>query len=84
MISEIETEKPKYLVAVHIITSWLFKPNSNMYIFEWMKNYIKNNNYVITGIIDLYSDCIIYIWDADALKYKPRSIYFIQVYERKY
>jgi len=83
MIQEIELAKPKYLIYIHISTSWMATPNSTKYIFDWINPFLQNNHYKIIGIADIFSDKTIYQWDNDAFFYHPRSEFYVQIFEKK-
>ncbi|HIJ70679.1 MAG TPA: hypothetical protein HPP87_04860 [Planctomycetes bacterium] len=82
MISEIEAVSPKFLILVHIPSSWAAGPDSNQHIFDWFNSYC-NNHYVEIGLIDIYPEHTIYRWNDQAGGYEPRSKDRILVFERK-
>jgi 4-amino-4-deoxy-L-arabinose transferase-like glycosyltransferase len=82
MIKEVENSLPKFVVLVHVSTSWLIGPNSKMYIFDWTKKYINYKDFKMVGIIDIASNVTVYKWDSEVSGYKPKSPYFIYVFER--
>lgn len=83
MIEEIESAKPKFIVLVPIDTSWLIRPESEKYIFDWIENYLKRN-YTLVGIVDILSpDVTIFKWYDDAMNYTVRSAFHMTIYERK-
>ena len=82
-ITQITQAKPKYVVFVNVSTSWLRQPYSNMTIFNWADNYLKNY-YQLVGIVDMLEKYDIrYIWDEHVIGYVPVSDYFIVIYKRK-
>lgn len=82
MIREIESKNPKFFIDVKISTSWLGRPDSEKYIFDWAKRYI-SENYNLVGIVDIFDDITIYKWGKDVENYKPQSMYGVYIYERK-
>lgn len=83
MAKEIEKNKPKYMVLVGIGMSWLERPNSEKFIFQWANEYI-SKNYKLVGRVDVLSN------DISSLKvreqfdtYKPQSENVIYVFEKK-
>jgi hypothetical protein len=83
MIEEIEKAQPEYLVFVNIPTSWLVKPDSERYIFNWFSGYSKKN-FSLVGVVEILSNMRTeYRWDNEAADYSPRSPYFLCVYKRK-
>lgn len=82
MISEIEAESPKFLIFVHIPTSWLMDSDSELLIFDWFEQYCQKY-YIDVGVIDIYPDHTVYRWNEEAIGYIPRSKNRIFVFERK-
>jgi hypothetical protein len=83
MVEEIEKARPKYLVFVNVVASWLVRRNSVAYIFDWYKEYTATN-FDLVGVIDILSRTqTVYRWDNEAANYSPRSIHFLYVYKRK-
>jgi hypothetical protein len=52
MIREIEAARPKYLVSVAIVYSWLRRPDSAEAIFNWANEYMLQN-YTATGFVNI-------------------------------
>lgn len=83
MIREVMSSNPKFIVVVHIATSWLMRPESEKYIFGWMNNYVRQN-YVLVGVADIISpDLTVYKWYADTANYKVLSPAYLLLYERR-
>ena len=83
MASEVESSRPKFIVAVKINSSWLAHPQSEKFIFDWLNGYIPRN-YTLVGIADIISpDRTIYKWHGDASIYTVRSQNNILVFERR-
>jgi dolichyl-phosphate-mannose-protein mannosyltransferase len=83
MGSEIEANKPEYLVLVMYRYSWLFHDSSDTEILGWVTKYAKES-YERTGLINMQPDGqSIYLWGDDAKNYQGRLDQFIVVYKRK-
>lgn len=83
MIEEIETARPKFLVFVSVPTSWLLRPRSERLIFRWFDDY-QQKYYRKVGVVDILSRSpTIYLWDRSAVGYKPRSRFWLLVFQRK-
>ena len=82
LIQEIERSQPKYCIFTNMQFSWLRGPASPSIIFDWFEAYAKEH-YEMVGIIDLYSDTSLFIWDSDAARYTPGSDSYLVVYKRK-
>jgi hypothetical protein len=52
MICEIEGARPKYLVSVAMVYSWLRRPDSEPAIFTWANEYI-GQNYTAAGLVNI-------------------------------
>jgi len=82
MISEIEKNNPKYLLFIRIPVSWLTRPNSVTYIFDWFNKYVNDKHYKLKGLVDIGGNQSNYIWDKDVETYKPQSESRIYIFER--
>ena len=83
MIREIETARPKYVVAVNVETSWMVRPTSSQKFMDWGENYIRNF-YDLVGVIDIIdADQTRYVWDDKASGYSHVSNQFLTVFKRK-
>jgi hypothetical protein len=83
MISEIEKNKPKFVIFCKISFSWLAKPASPTLIFDWFKKY-SGANYELTGVADIVSlSQTIYQWNNDAKTYRPAGTNYVFVFKRK-
>jgi 4-amino-4-deoxy-L-arabinose transferase-like glycosyltransferase len=83
MISEIERNKPKFLVFCKVPFSWLAKKDSPTLIFDWFKKY-SNDNYELFGVADIVSGSqTIYQWNKEAKTYHPVGTQNVFVYKRK-
>jgi 4-amino-4-deoxy-L-arabinose transferase-like glycosyltransferase len=52
MIREIEAARPKYLISVAIVYSWLRRPDSAGSIFNWANEYMAQN-YTAAGFVNI-------------------------------
>lgn len=83
MVHEVESSKPKFITMVHIPTSWLRRPDSEVYIVGWIDNYLREN-YSLAGVADIISrNVTIYKWDQEARGYKMKSAFYLLVFEKK-
>jgi MFS family permease len=82
MIAEIEATKPEYVVFVNVPPSWLGRPDSNPFIFDWIEKY-GPAHWRTVGLIDVYPDRpALYRWDEKAVAINPRSSSFIRIFRR--
>ena len=83
MVQEIEEAQPKYLVFVNVFGSWMVEEGSVKYIFNWYREYAREN-FDLVGVVNmLWGVKTEYRWDNEAIHYSPRSINFLYVYKRK-
>jgi hypothetical protein len=82
LIRETETARPKFIVFVNVRSSWIIRPGSVTLIFDWAKKYLAEN-YVRVGVVDIFPDKTLYLWNTEAIGYSPRSQAFLEVYRRK-
>lgn len=82
MISEIEKNKPLFLVFCNIPFSWLSKPNSPKRIFDWYGKY-SQENYNVVGLVDIPDQGpSSFYWNADAQR-NPKNKNCVWVFKRK-
>ncbi len=82
MAHEIEVSNPKFIVLVSVYYSWLTRPKSEKFIYDWAENYIKTN-YVLVGVADIISpELTVYKWDDDARKYQVKSSAYLLIFEK--
>jgi hypothetical protein len=82
MISEIERNKPLFLVFCNVPFSWLTRPNSPKRIFEWYNKYAADN-YSIVGLVDIPDrGPSRYYWNSDAQR-NPENQNSVWVLRRK-
>src|SRR5262249_22174659 len=53
MITDIETNRPEFIIFSDNIMSWNQRPDSNLGIFDWWNRY--KTNYTLVGIADVLS-----------------------------
>ena len=83
MIREIETERPKYVVAVNVDTSWMVRPTSSQKFLDWGDNYVRIF-YDLVGVIDIIdANQTRYMWDDRASGYSHVSNRYLTVFKRK-
>jgi len=82
MIREIESARAKYIVFVHIPTSWLRKEESYDHVFGWFFDYV-SRNYKPCGLVEIKdASTSTFYWDQEAVGRKPLSPLWISIYER--
>jgi hypothetical protein len=81
MSQEIESSRPRYLLVVNVISSWLPQNNERL-IFQWLQPYL-SSNYRCVGVADILEDHTEYRWDGNAEGYQPRSPANVIVFRRK-
>lgn len=83
MISEIEANKPKFIIFVNIATSWLPRNGSDRLVFRWWR-YYREKFYKLTGLVDVIPGGeTIYKWGEEAIGYEPLSKYTLSIFERR-
>ena len=83
MISEIESNRPPYMVFVNVSTSWLVRKKSSRRIFEWFDEY-QRKWYKSIGVVDIISpEYTEYRWNDQTAHYVPRSSLWCAVFKRK-
>lgn len=82
MAGEIERSNPKFIVLVRVSTSWLARPESDKFIFQWVDTYIRTH-YDLAGLVDIFPDTTIYKWHGDAGGYSPISRANLLVFKRR-
>jgi len=81
-VADVEKAKPKYLVFFNNPISLLVQPNSDSYVFDWLRPYV-DNNYKLVGIADMIEgQHTVYIWGDAVRAYKPVSKIVIYTFER--
>ncbi|GIW43549.1 MAG: hypothetical protein KatS3mg077_0831 [Candidatus Binatia bacterium] len=82
MIREIERAQPRFLVLVHVPTSWSRQANSHVRILDWSAAYA-NSLYRPCGLVEIPEHGFgRSVWGQAALYAQPQSDMFISVFER--
>jgi hypothetical protein len=81
MSREIEANHPEYIVFVKARLSWLPRPDSERFIFDWFQKYAAN--YAAVGVADVVGQQAKYIWGVEAETYRPKSDVVVVVFKRK-
>jgi len=83
MMEQIERAMPKYLVYVHVASSWMQRPGSETLILDWFPEFAKRS-YTRVGLVDIVSttDTRFY-WDEAALGRAPRANNWLSIYVRR-
>jgi hypothetical protein len=83
MIREVEAARPKYVVFVNVVTSWLPRPRSHTAVLDWSAGYLAQY-YELDGLIDIVDTRTTLVWwGPDAGKHVPRGLNNLFVYRRK-
>jgi hypothetical protein len=83
MIGDIESARPPYVVLVGVNTSWVAKKEAPTLLLDWMFKYL-DRYYDTVGVADILSpQQTVYVWDAAAAAYQPRSRFFVKVFRRR-
>lgn len=83
MISEIERNRPRYVVYCNVPSSWLVMPGAPTELLEWSSRYLAAN-YDVVGLVDLPPDrsSARSYWDSAAQR-QPEFENFVVVFRRK-
>ena len=79
MIAEIEKARPELLIYVDVPLSWLPQDGANMYIFDWLRNYLAQNY----RLLAVDKSTLNPLGSADGSVAIPLSTWNIYVYKRK-
>lgn len=83
MQREIESARPRFLVLVHVPTSWSRRSESVVDILEWSARYA-NTHYRPVGLVEIPEvGESRYTWNEAALFRYPETDCFLSVFERK-
>jgi hypothetical protein len=83
MFRDVEKAKPRFIVFVSCPFSWLPEKGASDTVFSWIDAYIRENRYLPTCIADISNDgSTNYIWNEEALRYRPQSGTNITVLKR--
>ena len=82
MVRQVESHAPSLIVYVGVGKSWLVRPESEKYIYDWFNDYFRDNGYVPVGAMDITDDPKVkYYWNADARGHR-RSGDFIHILQK--
>jgi hypothetical protein len=83
IIRDIQMTKPKYLVIVNVVSSWVSSTVNSGTLVDWAERYAAEY-YDVVGVIDIFDyDTTDYHWDEGAKGYKPIADDFLTVLKRK-
>jgi len=80
-IKDIDELKPKYIIFVNILSSWLKRPLSYKNIFKYLDYLINNNKYSLIGLVEIHESESFYYWKPDKIRLPPISKNWIGIYE---
>jgi len=84
MMERVSEAKPEYVVFVNITYSWNVQPEISDTLFKWFNRFITDNNYTISGIVELHTPKpSVYVWDEEARKYPRQSDKFVILFSRE-
>lgn len=82
-VKDMEARKPEYLVFVGVGASWIKQPDSHRLIFEWFERVQQEQNYTVTGLVDIVSpevtNCY---WDEDIEGRRPSGLNYLVLFKR--
>ena len=82
MISEVTKAKPKFVVFVDVVYSWLRHPNSPNDLIQWWESY-RSRYYHVVGLIDVLPEpTTTGVWGPDAQVATPVGSNFLTIYQR--
>jgi hypothetical protein len=67
---------------VTIPTSWLVRPDSDLFIFGWAREFLARG-YVLEGFVDVAPDGTRWAWGDAAAGFRPTSPNFIRIFRRQ-
>jgi hypothetical protein len=81
MISQIEAGKPRFIVVVKTVDSWIPVAGCSKLIFQWADAYFKEY-YRQVALVEIFKEEreVIYHWDSQTKPQKPES--WIMILER--
>ncbi|MBX9852369.1 MAG: glycosyltransferase family 39 protein [Cytophagaceae bacterium] len=82
MIAEIEKNKPTIILMVNVRFSWLTRPDSEKYIFEWYSKYMPANGYIVVAVADKAGGEYNFVSGEQLKTYRPQSDQYIVVSKR--
>ncbi len=81
MIEQIQTNKPRFIVVVKTVDSWIPVTGCSKLIFQWADSYFQEY-YRQVGLVEIFKERgeVVYHWDSDVKPQKPES--WIMILER--
>ena len=80
MISEIERNRPEFMVLVNVPVSWLIRPGSSPRLLDWAQEYIPEH-YQLDERVDILENSQ-FRWGNDAVNSQPSSPYTVRIFKR--
>ena len=81
--TEVETNAPKYIIYCSSPSSWNISGGVTDTLFQWFNKYLTENKFIVVGYADYrFPGPTTYIWDAEALRYRPQSQIYMAVLRR--
>ncbi len=83
MTSEIERERPAVIVYVQVPSSWLLRPESDLSVFAWFREYRLREGYQLVGLVELPpTSPSIAIWGEEAASHRRGSNNVVEIWKR--
>lgn len=83
MIDEVERAKPRFLVFVNVLTSWLPQSGSDRHIFRWLDAY-STKHYDLTGVVEIvHGSNTRFRWGEQVWLSPPRTLDSLLIYKKK-
>lgn len=83
MVREIVESKPKYLVYVHVSSSWGWNNRSDKFILKWFETYTKSFCDLVGTVTIAPPSPTIYDFEQKGLAYPPKAEYWLAIFKRK-
>lgn len=83
LVQQLLSDEPSYLVLVDIGLSWLPRPDSELFLFNWLADYLPKR-YELVGMVDIVSrELSISKWDQAVIGYEPISDNTVYIYRNR-
>jgi hypothetical protein len=79
---EIEAARPAYVAFVTIATSWLVREQSDLWIFQWAKQFLADG-YRLDGVVEILPDGTQWAWGDAAATYRPTTANTVRLFRRR-
>ncbi len=79
-IHDLESKTSKYLIYVHVPTSWLMDVNSHRLILDWVDHFMTSGRGRLVGLVELYDDHSLFFWN-ETIKWPASSLYWVAIFE---